>query len=161
MQTINDDQNFQLQEIAEIITDASSGNRSLISKKIFYKNDIISSFWWDVVYENPNYLTIQIDNAKHIILQPGFLECINHSCGPNSFFDTEKKLLICLKPIIIGEEITFFYPSAEWDMDQTFLCNCRKDKCIGIVKGAKYLDSETISQYQTTYFIAQKLNENK
>jgi SET domain len=121
MQTKTSNQHFKTAEIAEVITDITNGNRSLFSKKAFCKDDIISAFDWDIVYESPNYLTVQIADNKHIILQPSFLECINHSCAPNAFFDTTKKELICVKPIAIGEEITFFYPSAEWDMDQAIV----------------------------------------
>jgi SET domain len=161
MQTNTSNQHLQTTEIAEVITDITNGNRSLLSKKVFYKDDIISAFDWDIVYESPNYLTVQIADDKHIILQPSFLECINHSCAPNAFFDTTKKELICVKPIAIGEEITFFYPSAEWDMDQAFECHCGTSNCIGFVQGAKYLQKETVEQYQFTNFIQQKLNTKK
>jgi SET domain len=161
MHTQTSNQHFRTAEIAEVITDITNGNRSLFSKKMFHKNEVISKFDWDIVYESPNYLTVQIDENKHIILEPSFLECINHSCEPNAFFDTSKKELICIKPIAIGEEITFFYPSAEWDMDQAFECYCGSSNCIGFVKGAKHLQKETIKQYQFTNFIQQKLNAEK
>ena len=124
-------------------------------------NEIISAFWWEIVYDKPNYLTVQIGNQEHIILEPACLECINHSCTPNSFFDTEKKLLICISPIKTGEEFTFFYPSAEWEMEQTFDCHCKKLNCIGRVKGAKFLDKKILEKYRLTSLIAQKLLEKK
>ncbi len=158
MQTTTSNQDFKTAQIAQVITDITNGNRSLFSKKAFCKNDIISIFYWDVEYKSPNYLTVQIEDQKHIILQPSFLECINHSCTPNAFFDTSKKQLICIKPIAIDEEITFFYPSAEWDMDQAFECHCGTSNCIGFVQGAKHLQKETIEKYQFTNFIQQRLN---
>jgi hypothetical protein len=161
MHTQINNQHFRTAEIAEVITDITNNNRSLFSKKTFHKDEVISEFGWDIVYDSPNYLTVQIDENKHIILQPSFLECINHSCAPNAFFDTTKKALICIKPIDIGEEITFFYPSAEWDMDQTFECYCGSSNCIGFVQGAKHLQKEIINQYQFTNFIQQKLNAEK
>ena len=41
-----------------------------------------------------------------------------------------------LKP---GEELTFFYPSTEWDMDEAFECNCKSQNCLNLIQGAKYL----------------------
>ena len=124
---------------AEIRTDVITGNRSLFSKKAFEANEVISAFYWDKVFETPTYLTVQIGENEHVELLPTFLETVNHSCEPNCFFDTTKKQLICLIPIEKGDELTFFYPSAEWDMDQPFACVCGSEHCVGMVRGAKYL----------------------
>jgi hypothetical protein len=37
----------------------------------------------------------------------------------------------------VGEELTFFYPSTEWNMDQGFSCFCGTDSCLGYIGGAK------------------------
>jgi hypothetical protein len=41
----------------------------------------------------------------------------------------------------IGEELTFFYPSTEWDMDQGFSCFCGSKACLGYISGAKHMDA--------------------
>ena len=38
-----------------------------------------------------------------------------------------------------GEELTFFYPSTEWDMDQGFDCFCGSKVCLGYIGGAKHM----------------------
>lgn len=38
-----------------------------------------------------------------------------------------------------GEELTFFYPSTEWDMDQGFNCFCGSENCLGYIGGAKHM----------------------
>lgn len=38
-----------------------------------------------------------------------------------------------------GEELTFFYPSTEWDMDQGFSCFCGTGSCLGYIGGAKHM----------------------
>jgi hypothetical protein len=98
---------------------------------------------------------------QHVELLPSLLECTNHHCDPTAFFDTKNKQLICIKSINKGEEITFFYPSAEWDMDQSFICNCGSKDCIKTIKGAKYLSKNVLNNYQFTEFIQQKLKANK
>ncbi|NOT76336.1 MAG: SET domain-containing protein-lysine N-methyltransferase [Cyclobacteriaceae bacterium] len=144
-------------EVAEKRTDATHGHRSLFSKENFSKEDVIADFYWDNIYPTPTYLTVQISEHEHILLRPEYLECINHSCDPNAFFDTTRKQLIAVKSIEKGEQFTFFYPSAEWDMDQPFQCQCGSKNCIGMIKGAKYLPENVLSFYRFTDFIKGKL----
>jgi hypothetical protein len=144
-------------EVAEIRIDPISGNRSLFSKKAFEKNEVIIEFLAKSVSSTPTYLTVQIGEDLHIELLPECLACTNHSCDPNCFFDTSSMEFVAIKDIPEGEEFTFFYPSAEWDMDQPFQCNCGSDQCIGIIQGAKYLSAENIQKYRFTDFIQQKL----
>src|SRR5688572_22761783 len=94
------------------------------------------------VHATPNYLTVQVAEDKHIELFPECLECANHSCDPNCFFDTTRMEFVTLRAMAKGEEFKFFYPSAEWDMDQAFPCNCGSPNCVGMIKGAKYLSKE-------------------
>jgi hypothetical protein len=144
-------------EVAEIRIDPISGNRSLFSKKAFRKNEVIIEFLAKSVRSTPTYLTVQIGEDLHIELLPECLACANHSCDPNCFFDTSTMEFVTIKDIPAGEEFTFFYPSAEWDMDRPFQCNCGSEQCIGIVQGAKYLSSESLRKYRFTDFIQQKL----
>ncbi len=142
---------------AEVRIDAITKNRSLFSKMKFKSGDVISEFFWTVIHSTPSYLTVQVSDTEHIELLPECLECVNHSCDPNAFFDTTKKQFVCLKPIQEGEEITFFYPSAEWNMDQSFQCQCKSENCIGLIRGAKYLSADQVKSYRFTDFIRQKL----
>ena len=143
-------------EVADKRTDIN-GHRSLFSRRDFSPKEVISKFYWDKVYSKPSYLTVQISENEHIILMPEYLDCVNHSCEPNCFFDTTNKQLIALRPITAGDEFTFFYPSAEWDMDQAFQCRCGQDNCIGLIKGAKYLNNIQTKKYRFTDFIKKKL----
>lgn len=144
-------------EVAEIRIDPISGNRSLFSKKTFRKNEVILEFLAKNVRSTPTYLTVQISEDVHIELLPECLACANHSCDPNCFFDTTSMEFVTIKDISEGEEFTFFYPSAEWDMDRPFHCTCGSDQCIGIIQGAKYLSNDIIQKYRFTDFIKQKL----
>ena len=54
---------------------------------------------------------------------------VNHSCEPNVAFDltsTDKQKwhARALRDIHPGETMTYFYPSTEWDMEQSFECQC-------------------------------------
>jgi hypothetical protein len=95
--------------------------------------------------------------GKHITLQPEFLQYINHSCAPNVFFDTTAMQLVALKEIREGEEMTFFYPSTEWEMIQPFNCYCGSHNCLGQIQGAAFLPKNAWKQYRLTDFIQRQL----
>ena len=96
---------------------------------------------------------------EHITLQPDFLQYCNHSCEPNVFFDTTKFELVALKNINVGDELTFFYPSSEWNMDQPFACTCGNKNCLQTIKGAAYLSKEVLANYKLTDFIQSMLDK--
>jgi hypothetical protein len=144
-------------EVAEIRIDPITSHRSLFAKKDFKENELIIKFLAKETHTTPTYLTVQISDDIHIELFPECLECANHSCQPNCFFDTTSMEFITLKPIAQGEEFTFFYPSAEWDMIQPFKCLCGSDQCLEYIQGAKYLSRESVRRYRFTDFIQKKL----
>lgn len=146
-----------LGEVAEIRIDPISSARSLYSRKHFKAHEFIVGFISRATHTEPNYLTVQVSEKVHIELLPECLECMNHSCDPNCFFDTTTMQLVTLKPLVPGQEMTFFYPSAEWAMDRPFECNCGSAECIGVVKGAKYLSADALKRYRFTDFIRRKL----
>jgi len=91
------------------------------------------------ILSTATYLTIQLDEKEHISILPEYLRYTNHSCSPNIFFDTTSLEVICVRPVKVGEEMTFFYPSSEWDMAQPFDCCCGSSDCLGTIQGAKHL----------------------
>jgi hypothetical protein len=127
----------------------------------FQKSDVIISFTAKEVLHSPNYLTVQISETEHIILSPTEVENINHSCQPNAFFNTTTFELEAIADIAIDEEITFFYPSAEWKMDQAFICKCGAANCLETIQGASFLTPEQIDKYRFTDFILKKLSEKQ
>jgi hypothetical protein len=146
-----------LSEIAEIRIDPLTGTRSLWAMKDFKNDEFIVEFIAKNVHSAPSRMTVQISETVHIELLPEALECANHSCDPNIFFDTTTMELVTLKPVRKGDELTFFYPSAEWDMQSPFVCTCGSEHCIENIRGSKYLDQKTINRYRFTDFIKSKL----
>jgi hypothetical protein len=140
-------------EIAEVRQKVSNNQLALFSLRSFLAGDLISEFASGTIVEEPTYLTIQVGVGKHITLQPEFLQYINHSCDPNSFFNTTTMQLVAVKPIRPEDEIVFFYPSSELMMTQAFECYCGSASCIGLIKGAAYLAKEVKDRYLFTDFI--------
>lgn len=146
-------------EIAEVRQNVSNGQNALFALRQYQPGEAIASFAAGTISAEPTYLTVQVAEGKHITLQPEFLQYINHSCEPNVFFNTTTMELVALRPLIAEEELTFFYPSTEWKMDQPFQCYCGHNSCLGEIKGAAFLPKEALSRYRFTDFIQQQLAE--
>lgn len=143
--------------IAEVRQKLSNEQNALFALRSYQSGAIIADFSAGTIAAEPTYLTVQVSIGKHITLQPEFLQYINHSCDPNVFFNTTTMQLLALKPLKVDEELTFFYPSTEWEMTQSFKCYCGSNVCIGNIKGAAYLSREATRRYQLTDFIQQQL----
>jgi hypothetical protein len=136
-----------------------NNQKAFFAQQSYQPGDIITNFSAGQVLSEPTYLTVQVDIDRHIMLQPEHLQYINHSCDPNVFFDTYTMQVIALRPIKEGNEMTFFYPSTEWDMAQPFTCYCGSHKCLGEIKGAAHISGEVLSNYRLTRFIQQQLHD--
>ncbi len=148
---------------AELRTCPDTGSRSLHAAKDFSPGEVVAHFGARQIFNQPNYLTVQIDDSTHILLAPEFLQYINHSCDPNLFFDTndfEEKggVITALRPIKVGEEFSFFYPSTEWAMDRSFDCICQTKNCLGKIQGASQLPLDVVKNYKLSDYIQSKLD---
>ena len=98
------------------------------------------------IMDKPNRFTVQIAKDKHTHV--GKLAALNHSCDPNTILDTEHMVMIARRDIEKGEELSFFYPSTEWEMQAPFICLCGSTNCIHVVAGARFLPLSTLeTQY--------------
>lgn len=143
--------------IAEVRRRLINDQNALYALQSFQPGEVIAEFGAGTIAAEPTYLTVQVDVGKHITLQPEFLQYINHSCNPNVFFNTTTMELVALKEIKVEEELTFFYPSTEWEMVQPFKCYCGSQACLGEIKGAAYLSKNVLKRYRLTDFIQQQL----
>ena len=84
---------------ADIMQNSSTGEKSLHASAFFDAGESICGFNAEKILGTATYLTVQTGDDKHIILQPEFLQYINHSCDPNVFFDTTEMQLVALKEI--------------------------------------------------------------
>lgn len=135
-----------------------TGEKSLLAAIAIREGDIFGTFESSEILTAPNKYTVQVNDNTHIILNPEVLQYINHSCNPNVFFDTTTFELSALRDIAKGDELTFFYPSTEWNMESPFNCFCGEANCLHKIRGALFLSPEAISQYKFNDYILQKLN---
>jgi hypothetical protein len=144
---------------AEVRLNLTTNQKATFALRPFRAGELFATFSAKEVFKEPNYLSFQIGHNKHIMIDPEYLQCINHSCSPNLFFDTTAMRVIVLRPIKRGEELTWFYPSAEWEMSQSFQCLCGSPNCLGEIKGAAYLAKSVLNHYRLNRFIQQQLHD--
>ena len=137
----------------------TNNQKGFFAQRTYQPGEVVIEFSSRETVAEPNYLTVQVGIDKHILLQPEHLQYINHSCEPNLFFDTYAMHIVALKPIAAGDEMTFFYPSTEWEMAQPFICFCGSIGCLGEIKGAAHIHPEILKNYTLTRFIEQQLHD--
>ena len=138
----------QLADIAKIVHgegDYSSKLVSLVDRK---PGELLTNIEGFKRASGRDYTTVQVSEDQDIDLNSDLVYC-NHSCDPNVVFDVKNYQVRVVenKSLKRGDDITFFYPSTEWNMDQPFQCHCGSERCLGSVNGARYLDEATLSQY--------------
>ncbi|KAL1389013.1 hypothetical protein HDK64DRAFT_115457 [Phyllosticta capitalensis] len=109
----------------------------------------------------PSYATVQTGPSSHINLNSPLLY-VNHSCEPNLLFDMERKeVRVTEKGLAAGDELTYFYPATEWDMEQPFDCACGESACLGWICGAKAMQDRVLARYEgvAPWVLAGKLEQ--
>ncbi|EDU49408.1 hypothetical protein PtrSN002B_007462 [Pyrenophora tritici-repentis] len=109
------------------------------------------------------YSSVQASRDLHIELNSD-LVYINHSCAPSLVFDMARwEIRVSDKGqgLKEGDELTFFYPSTEWDMAQPFDCLCKDEVCVGRVGGAKDMDEGVLARYWINAHVEELLEERR
>lgn len=131
--------------------------RSLITKQAYAKGEVICDIPTEKVIDKPNRYTVQIGRDQHT--EVGKLSALNHSCDPNVILDTANLVMVARRDIAKGEELSFFYPSTEWEMEAPFICLCGASNCIHVVAGARFLPLSTLETHYLNRHIREMMIE--
>lgn len=93
-----------------------------------------------VPLDGPSIYTVQVGRARHVHSEK--IRYLNHSCVPNSIVDIGTRTVVAARDIDGGEELTYFYPSTEWDMVGPFTCDCGAPGCLRLIRGARHLPAD-------------------
>ena len=145
-------------DIGVLHYNGSTHQKSLHSVIPVKRGELFTSFSAGKILNSPTRYTIQRGENEHVEVQPAFLQFINHSCKPNLFFDTLNMQVICIDDIKTGDELTYFYPSTEWIMEEPFICHCGSEHCLAEIKGAAFLIQDQVKNYLFTEFIKEQIN---
>lgn len=110
------------------------------------------------------YSSVQVSRDLHIELNCD-LVYINHSCKPTLVFDMAR-WEVRVNPDLEGglkegDELTFFYPSTEWDMAQPFECLCGSEVCRGRITGARDMSESVLGEYWLNRHVEEMLEEKR
>ena len=92
--------------------------------------------------------SIQVDDDLYLVSdetpEPG--DMLNHSCDPNCGL-SGSALLVAMRDIAVGEEVTFDYAMCDASDYDEFSCMCGQPICRGIVTGADWRDPVLQAKY--------------
>ncbi len=131
--------------------------RSLTTTKAYQKGEIICEIPTESLYDKPNQFTVQIGVDQHVEVKE--LASMNHSCDPSTILDTTRMLVFATRDLAPGDELTFFYPSTEWEMSSPFICLCGAPNCIHVVAGARFLPLSTLEHHFLNHHIRELMIE--
>lgn len=133
-----------------ILVELGKGDYSsrAVSLKSFQPGEVFARITGATSTNQRTFATVQTGKATDIELNTDLVFC-NHSCNPSVVFDMHRMEVRVVddRPLLSGEDVTFFYPSTEWDMQQPFDCNCGATQCVGWIHGAKYLSDDVLARY--------------
>jgi len=148
-QFLNPCSNIFQSDRLRVVDDGSILGARLVAKRRFRRGDLILPLIGKLTAAS--YRTIQIDVSTH--LEGSVLAFMNHSCRPSAIVVAQALAVRARTDLKIGEEVTFFYPSTEWEMVRPFECLCGAPNCIHYVAGAKYLSLDILAHYFINHHI--------
>lgn len=92
---------------------------------------------------------LQIGRDEYLGPSGEFDDYINHSCDPNSglIIDETSVILVALREVSPGEEITFDYSTTMDEDDWELVCDCGSPICRGTIRDFKKLPDEIQRKY--------------
>lgn len=66
---------------------------------------------------------------------------LNHGCDPNVVIDVSRRVIIARRAIAAGDQLRFDYNTTEWELAESFVCNCGVPTCVGVAMGFAHLSS--------------------
>lgn len=90
----------------------------------------------------PTRLTIQVGIDAHldpVSERTSPWGSLNHGCDPNVAIDVQRRAIVARRPIAAGNELRFDYNTTEWELAESFVCNCGAPWCVGVAMGFAHL----------------------
>ena len=95
----------------------------------------------------PTRFSLQIGRDLHIdqgnahnsddVVQHFYWRYMNHDCEPTT--EIRSLEVVAVRDIAAGESVTFDYNTTEASLAEPFSCHCGSVRCVGVVRGARYL----------------------
>lgn len=149
---------MQVKIIDKYIVGKNHYGRAVFAARNYKKEDIVVVFEGPIVDKSKlpknlhgrNDRYVQIGINEYMGPSKTTDDLINHSCDPNTGlrFTDSGILLIAIKTIKKGDEITWDYSTTMHKSDWQMNCLCKSKKCRGVIREFKYLPTELKIKYK-------------
>jgi hypothetical protein len=117
----------------------TNGRKGLFAVVSIAKDEILIDLNGEETLLSPTKRSLQIGEGKHAFGREETVGYLNHGCEPNVFLDFSCLCVRALKDIQAGEEVKINYAATEFEMHDSFLCDCGSPACLGMIRGFKFL----------------------
>jgi SET domain-containing protein len=138
----------------------ANGRKGLVAVGPIDKNELLIDLNGEEILSSPTKRSLQIGEGKHAVGREETVGYLNHSCEPNAFLDFSCLRVRALKGIPAGEEVTINYAATEYEMHDSFSCDCGSPACLRTIRGFKFLtrDQQLKLQPYLAPYLLRKLN---
>lgn len=117
----------------------ANGRKGLFALASIGKGEILIDLNGEDVTPSPTKRSLQIAKGKHVVGREGTVGYLNHGCEPNTFLDFRCLCVRALRDIPAGEEARINYSATEYEIHDSFRCECGSPVCLREIAGFKFL----------------------
>jgi SET domain-containing protein len=118
---------------------ATNGRKGLFAVASIAKDEILINLNGEKTLPAPTKRSLQIGERKHAFGGEETVGYLNHGCEPNVFLDFRCLCVRALRDIRAGEEVKINYLATEYEMHNSFECDCGSPACLRMIRGFKFL----------------------
>jgi SET domain-containing protein len=119
--------------------EVANGRKGLFALVSIARGEILIDLNGEDSSPSPTRRSLQIGKGKHVVAREGTVSYLNHGCEPNTFLDFRCLCVRALKDIRAGEEVRINYAATEYEMHDSFHCECGSPLCLRTIAGFKFL----------------------
>jgi uncharacterized membrane protein YeiB len=119
----------------------TAGFASLHAGRSFARGEVVFPLRGRPV-QRPTRFSIQVGRETHldpISDSASPWGALNHGCNPNVAIDVPRRAIIARRAIAAGDQLRFDYHTTEWELAESFVCNCGAPTCVGVAMGFAHL----------------------
>ena len=117
----------------------ANGRKGLFAVASIDRDEILIDLNGEETLSSPTKRSLQIGEGRHAFGREETVGYLNHGCDPNVFLDSSCLCVRALRDIRAGEEVTINYAATEYEMHDSFPCDCGSPACLRTIRGFKFL----------------------
>jgi hypothetical protein len=124
---------------AKLDVAVTNRKKGLLALVPIAKDEILIDLKGEDALPAPTRRSLQIGEGKHVFGRRETVGYLNHGCEPNAFLDFSCLCVRAFRDIRAGEEVKVNYAATEYEMHDSFLCDCGSPACLRMIRGFKFL----------------------